>query len=53
MDNKGPSACKKIGKTPIWKRTRYVNVRLTDITMGKKRSVKPNGVKVVTGDGKV
>ena len=39
LDNKGPSAWEQIGKTPSWKRTRYVNVRLIDITMGKKRSV--------------
>ena len=51
LDNKGPSACEKIGKTPVWKRTRYVKVRFIDITMGKKRSVKPNGVQVVTGKG--
>jgi hypothetical protein len=50
FDNKGLSACEKIGKTPVCKRTRYVNVRLIDITMGKKRSVKPNGVQVVTGE---
>ena len=53
LDNKGPSAWEKIGKTPSWKRTRYVKVRLIDITMGKKRSVKPNGVNMVNGDGNV
>ena len=52
LDNKGLCAYEKIGKTPVWKSTRYVNVRLIDITMGKKRSVKPNGVQVVTGNGK-
>ena len=49
LDNKGPSAWEQIGKTPSWKRTRYV-IRV-DITMGKKRSVKPNVVQVVTGEG--
>ena len=51
LDNKGPIAWEQIGKTPSWKRTRYVKVSLIDITMGKKRIVKPNGVQVVTGKG--
>ena len=51
LDNKGPSACKKTGKTPVWKSTRYVNMKLINITMRKKRRVKPNGVQVVTRDG--
>ena len=53
LDNKSPSLWEKNGKTPSWKGTRYVNVRLIDTTMGKKRRVKPNGVQVVTGDGNV
>ena len=48
LDNKGSSAWEKIGKTPSWKRS-----GLIDITMGEKRSVKPNCVQAVTGDGKV
>ena len=52
LDNKNPSAWEQIGKTPTWKRKNKVCQRgLIDITMGKKRSVKPNGVQVVTGKG--
>ena len=51
MDNKSLSPWEQNGKTPSWKRTRHVIVRLIDITMGKKRSVKSNGVQVVTGKG--
>ena len=54
LDNKGPSAWDKIDKTPSWKRKDKVCQRgLIDITIGKKCSVKPNGVQVVTGDGNV
>ena len=38
LDNKGPIAWEQIGKTPSWKRTRYVNIRfkrLIDIIVGK------------------
>ena len=44
LDNKSPSPWEQGGKTPSWKRNRYVNVqfkRLIDITMGKKLSVSP------------
>ena len=45
LDNKGPSAWEQIGKTPSWKRKDKICHRvLIDITLGKKRSVKPNGV---------
>jgi hypothetical protein len=41
LDNKSPSPWEQNGKTPSWKRTMYVKVRLIYITMGKKRSVNP------------
>ena len=41
LDNKSPSPWEQGGKTSSWKGTIYVNVRLIDITMGKKRSVNP------------
>ena len=45
LDNKGLSAWEKIGKIPSQKRKDKVCQRgLIYITMGKKRSVKPNGV---------
>jgi hypothetical protein len=43
----------KMVRLQVWKRTMYVNVRLIEITMGKKRWRKPNGVQVVTGEGSV
>ena len=52
LDNKGLSVWEKIGKTPNWKRKDKVcQCGLIDITMGKKHSVKPNGVHMVTDDG--
>ena len=51
LDNNVPSSWEQIGKTPSWKRTSYINVRLIDITMSKKSSVKTNGVQVVTCKG--
>ena len=56
LDNKSPSLWEQGGKTPSWKRTRYVNVRLKrliDITMGMKRSVNPIVCKGVTWKGNV
>ena len=54
LDNKGLSAWEQIGKTPTRKRKDKVCQRgLIDINMGKIRSVKPNGVHVVTKDGNV
>ena len=54
LDNKGPNAWEQIDKTPSWKRKDKVCQHgLIDITMGKDRSVKPNGVQVVTGNGNV
>ncbi len=35
LGNKSPSPGEQGGKTPSFKRTMYVNVRLIDITMGK------------------
>jgi len=56
LDNKSPSMWEQGGNNTRWKKKSYVNVRfkrMIDITMGKKRSVKPNGVQVVTGKGNV
>ncbi len=54
LGNKSPSPEEQGGKTPILKRAIYVNVRLIEITMGKKKMwCKPNGVQVVTGEGNV
>ena len=39
LDIKSPSQWEQGGKTPSLKRTMYVNMRLIDITMGKKRNV--------------
>ena len=39
LDNKSPNLWVQNGKTPSWKRTMYVNVRLIEITMGKKQGV--------------
>ena len=41
LDNKSPSPWEQGGKTPSWKGTMYVNVRLIDTTMGKKHIVNP------------
>ena len=34
LDNKSPSPWEQGGKTPSWKGTMYVNMRLIDTTMG-------------------
>ena len=41
LDNKSSSPWEQGGKTPKLKRTMYVNMRLINITMGKKGSVNP------------
>ena len=54
LDNKSLSPWEQGGKTPSWKRTKFVNIqfkRLIDITMGKKRSVNPMVCKGVTWKG--
>ena len=54
LDNKSPSPWEQGGKTPRWKRERYVNVqfkRLIDITMGNTCNVNPMVCKGVTWQG--
>ena len=51
LDKKSLSLWEQGGKTPSWKGTMYVNMRLIDTTMGKKFSVNPMVRKVVTGEG--